>query len=125
MWGNYLFFVTPDDYLVSVDARTGKERWHREFSPFSQQYFSTMAPVVIGNHVLVGTSNDLDAPGWLESFDPESGKTQWKWYVTPQNEGDPGLDTWKNLDAARHGGGHPWPRTSCGARRTGRVAVPR
>ena len=108
MWGNYLFFVTPDDYIVSVDARTGKERWHREFSPFSQQYFSTMAPVVIGNHVLVGTSNDLDAPGWLESFDPESGKTQWKWYVTPQNEGDPGLDTWKNLDAARHGGGHPW-----------------
>ena len=65
MWGNYLFFVTPDDYLVSVDARTGKERWHREFSRFSQQYFSTMAPIVIGNHVLVGTSNDLDAPGWL------------------------------------------------------------
>jgi alcohol dehydrogenase (cytochrome c) len=108
MWGNYLFFVTPDDYLVSLDARTGKERWHREFSPFSQQYFSTMAPVVVGNHVLVGTSNDLDAPGWLESFEPETGKTQWKWYVTPQNEGDPGLDTWKNLDAARHGGGHPW-----------------
>ena len=108
MWGNYLFFVTPDDYLISVDARTGKERWHREFSPFSQQYFSTMAPIVIGNHVLVGTSNDLDAPGWLESFDPETGRTQWKWYVTPQNEGDPGLDTWKNLDAARHGGGHPW-----------------
>ena len=108
MWGNYLFFVTPDDYIVSVDARTGKERWHREFSPFSQQYFSTMAPVVIGNHVLVGTSNDLDSPAWLESFDPETGKTQWKWFVTPQNEGDPGLDTWKNLDAARHGGGHPW-----------------
>ncbi len=108
MWGNYLFFVTPDDYLISVDARTGKERWHRVFSPFDQQYFSTMAPVVIGNHVLVGTSNDLDSPGWLESFDPETGKTQWKWFVTPQNEGDPGLDTWKNLDAARHGGGHPW-----------------
>jgi alcohol dehydrogenase (cytochrome c) len=24
------------------------------------------------------------------------------------NPGDPGLETWKNLDAARHGGGHPW-----------------
>ena len=24
------------------------------------------------------------------------------------NPGDPGLDTWKSLDAARHGGGHPW-----------------
>jgi alcohol dehydrogenase (cytochrome c) len=108
MWGNDLFFVTPDDYIVSLDARTGTERWHREFSPFSQQYFSTMAPIVIGNHVIVGTSNDLDSAAWLESFDPESGATQWKWYATPQNPGDPGLDTWKNLDAARHGGGHPW-----------------
>ena len=24
------------------------------------------------------------------------------------NPGDPGLETWKNLDAARNGGGHPW-----------------
>ena len=24
------------------------------------------------------------------------------------NPGDPGLETWKDLDAARHGGGHPW-----------------
>ena len=24
------------------------------------------------------------------------------------NPGDPGLDTWPNLEAARHGGGHPW-----------------
>jgi alcohol dehydrogenase (cytochrome c) len=33
---------------------------------------------------------------------------QWKWYATPQKAGDPGLDTWKSLDAAVHGGGHPW-----------------
>ena len=33
-----------------------------------------MAPIVIGNHVLVGTSNDLDSAGWLESFDPETGQ---------------------------------------------------
>ena len=25
-WKNHLFFVTPDDYLISLDARTGKER---------------------------------------------------------------------------------------------------
>src|SRR6185436_14712846 len=28
MWRNYLFFETPDDYLVKLDARTGKEIWH-------------------------------------------------------------------------------------------------
>ena len=39
MWRNYLFFVTPDCYLVSLDARTGEERWHKEIANFNQQYF--------------------------------------------------------------------------------------
>ena len=108
MWGNYLFFVTPDDYLVSLDARTGKERWHKEILSFNQQYFATMAPIVIRNHVLLGSSNDLDEPGFIQSFDPETGDLQWKFYAVPMNAGDPGLETWKDLDAARHGGGQPW-----------------
>ncbi|HJZ73496.1 MAG TPA: acido-empty-quinoprotein group A, partial [Vicinamibacterales bacterium] len=108
MWNNYLFVETPDNYLVSLDARTGKERWHKEIASFQQQYFSTAAPVVVGNHVLVGTGNDLDAPGFLQSFDPETGAVQWKFYAVPMNQGDPGLETWKSLDAARHGGGQMW-----------------
>jgi len=108
MWGNYLYFVTPDDYLISLDARTGKERWHKEILSFNQQYFATMAPIVIRNHVLVGSSNDLDEPGFIQSFDPETGELQWKFYAVPMNPGDAGLETWKNLDSARHGGGQPW-----------------
>ena len=108
MWNNFLYFVTPDNYLVSLDARTGKERWNKEIASFQQQYFHTMAPVIVDNHVLVGSSNDLDMPGFLQAFDPESGELQWKWYATPQHPGDPGLETWKDLDAAIHGGGHPW-----------------
>ena len=108
IWNNYLFFVTPDNYLISLDAKTGTERWHKELASFQQQYFHTMAPIVIENHVLVGSSNDLDMPGFLQVFEPETGTLQWKWYATPQKAGDPGLDTWKSLDAAVHGGGHPW-----------------
>ena len=108
MWNNYLYMETPDNYLVSLEAKTGKERWHKVISEFSQQYFSTMAPVVIGNHVICGTGNDLDAPGFLQSFDPETGELQWKLYTVPMKEGDPGLDTWPSLEAARHGGAQPW-----------------
>ena len=108
IWNNYLFFETPDNYLVSLDARTGKERWHVEIADFDQQYFSTMAPVVVDNHVLVGTGNDLDAPGFLQSYDPETGKRKWIFYTVPMNPGDPGLDTWPNLESARHGGGQVW-----------------
>ena len=32
---------------------------------FDQQYFSSVAPIVIGDHVLAGTGNDMDAPGFL------------------------------------------------------------
>ena len=81
---------TPDNYLVSLEAKTGKERWHKVISDFSQQYFSTMAPIVVGNHVIAGTGNDLDMPGFLQSFDPETGELQWKLYTVPMNPGDPG-----------------------------------
>jgi alcohol dehydrogenase (cytochrome c) len=108
LWHDYLFFETPDNYLVSLDARTGKERWHVEIASFNEQYFSTPAPVVVDNHVLVGTGNDLDMPGFLQSFDPETGKLQWKTYTVPMNPGDPGLDTWPSLEAARHGGAQTW-----------------
>lgn len=108
MYGDWLYFETPDDYLVSLDARTGKERWHKEIADFSQQYFSTPAPVVVGDHVLVGTGDDLDSPGFLQSFDPKTGDLQWKFYTVPMKEGDPGLDTWPSLDAAQHGGAQVW-----------------
>jgi alcohol dehydrogenase (cytochrome c) len=108
MWNNYLFMETPDDYLVSLDAKTGKERWHKPLADLAQGYFSTPAPVVVGNHVLVGTGNDIDAPGFLQSFDPQTGDLQWKFYTVPMQKGDPGLDTWASLDAARHGGAQTW-----------------
>ncbi len=108
LWHDFLFFETPDNYLVSLDAKTGKERWHVEISDFNQQYFSTMAPMIIGDQVLVGTGNDLDAPGFLQSFDPVTGKRKWIFYTVPMKAGDPGVETWPSLEAARHGGGQVW-----------------
>ena len=78
IYKDWLFFETADDYLVSLDARTGKERWHKEIESFPQQYFSEAAPLVIGNHVLVGAGNDSDEPGSLRALDPETGEVQWK-----------------------------------------------
>ncbi len=37
-------------------------------------YWTTMAPLVVRNHVIVGVGGDLDnLPGFLRSFDPETG----------------------------------------------------
>jgi len=102
MWHKTLYMETPED------APTGKERWHKEIADLAQGYFSTPAPMVIGNHVIVGTGNDIDAPGFIQSFDPETGDLQWKFFTVPMKKGDPGMDTWGSVDAARHGGGQAW-----------------
>ena len=109
MFGNNLFFETPDCYLVSVDAATGKERWHKEIADVRQQYFCTPAPIIIGRHVIVGIGGDsLDVQGWLDAYEPETGERQWRWYTTPQKKGDPGSETWPDEYAMTHGGGMTW-----------------
>jgi acido-empty-quinoprotein group A len=108
MYGKWLFLVTPDDYLVSLDAATGKERWRSEIADLKLDFFSTVAPVIIRKHVLVSPSiESTDNRGYLDSYDPVTGKLQWRWYSTP-DPGQPGSETWPNTDALMHGGGAVW-----------------
>lgn len=108
MWKDRVYMETPDSYLICLNAKTGKEIWHKEIASFNLQYFSTMAPIVIDNHLIIGTGDDLDEPGYVQAMDPETGDLQWRFYTVPMKKGDPGLDTWANLDAASHGGGNVW-----------------
>jgi alcohol dehydrogenase (cytochrome c) len=71
-------------------------------------YFSTMAPLVIKDHVIAGVSGDVtDVPGFLVSIDPDSGAIQWRWDTRPK-PGEPGSETWPNPEASLHGGGMTW-----------------
>jgi acido-empty-quinoprotein group A len=108
IYGDWLFFETPDNHLVSLDIHSGKLRWSMTIADVKQQYFSTPAPLVIGNHVIVGVGGDsLDVPGFLEARDPETGRVQWRWDTAPK-PGANGSDTWPNVEAMRHGGGMTW-----------------
>ena len=108
MYENWLFFETPDSHLVSLDAKTGKERWKVQIADPKLDYTSTVAPVIIGNHILVGIGGDhLDNPGFLESRDPETGALQWKWWTTPR-KGEPGIETWPDEYSSAHGTGQTW-----------------
>jgi alcohol dehydrogenase (cytochrome c) len=108
MYGTWLYVLTPDNYFISLDAATGKERFHKEIANVKREYFSTSAPVVIGRNVIIGVGGDsLDVPGYLESRNPESGDVLWRWYSTPR-AGQPGSETWPNEYAMIGGGGMPW-----------------
>ncbi len=109
MYKNWLYFTTPDAHLVCLDAKDGSVRWIVELADSKLEYFSTMAPMVIRDHVIVGVSGDVtDIPGFLEALDPETGKIQWRWNTEPE-PGQPGSETWpKDGDAIKHGGGMTW-----------------
>jgi len=109
MYGDWLFFETPDCHLISLDARNGHALWDIELADPKLGYFSTMAPLVIRNHVIVGVSGDVtDIPGFLEAIDPATGKVQWRWDTEPK-PGEPGSETWpQGTDAIAHGGGMTW-----------------
>jgi alcohol dehydrogenase (cytochrome c) len=108
MWGDWLYFETPDCNLISLDAKNGKERWRKQIADVKLEYFCTMSPLVVGNHIVTGVGGDsLDNPGYLESHDPETGEVQWHWNTEPA-KGEPGSETWENDEARSHGGGMTW-----------------
>jgi acido-empty-quinoprotein group A len=108
MYGDWLFMETPDNNIVSLDAKTGKERWHKALASDKAANFSTSAPLIIRNHVIIGVGGDSGRnPTWLESRDPETGELQWKWNATP-SKGEPGMETWPTEKASSLGAGAPW-----------------
>jgi alcohol dehydrogenase (cytochrome c) len=79
-----VYLTTPDTHLVALDARDGSVKWDVEFADAKKGFWSTNAPLLIRNHLIVGMSGDFDnLPGTLKSFDPETGKLQWIFYSTP------------------------------------------
>lgn len=84
VYKNFVYFTTPDAHLLALDARTGKVQWDVVVADAKRGYWSTNAPLLIRNHLIVGVSGDFDnLPGLLQSFDPETGAKQWTFYSTP------------------------------------------
>ena len=56
MYRDWLYFTTPDAHLISLDAKNGKVRWNVQIADNDKGYWSTMSPLVVRDHVIVGVS---------------------------------------------------------------------
>jgi alcohol dehydrogenase (cytochrome c) len=84
MYQGWLYFLSPNGHLVSLNAKDGTVRWNVVVADVDKGYWTSMAPLVVGDHVLVGVSGDFDnLAGYLRAIDPETGKMQWQWDSTP------------------------------------------
>jgi len=106
--GDKVFFASNDAVLVALDARTGKEVWSTKVGDNTHGYYTSLAPLVAGGKVMLGTSGgEYGIRGFIAAFDPETGKEQWRTYTIPA-PGDPGSETWPKGDEWKTGGGSVW-----------------
>ena len=88
-----VFLTTPDAHLIALDARNGTVKWDVVIADAKKGYWSTNAPLLIRNHLIVGVSGDFDnLPGILRAFDADTGAAQWTFYSTPP-PGTPGSES--------------------------------
>jgi lanthanide-dependent methanol dehydrogenase len=120
-----LFFNTLDNQTIALDARTGRELWRNRLGDIDLGETMTMAPLVVGDLVLVGNSGgEMGVRGWLTALRAGDGSIAWRaWSTGPDSEvligpgfrpfyaGDRGTDlgvtTWPP-QAWKIGGGNVW-----------------
>jgi alcohol dehydrogenase (cytochrome c) len=103
-----LYFGTPDAHIICVSARDGKQVWDVEIADSNFGYYISVAPLVVKNEVIIGTSGDqADVPHSIIALDPESGKEKWRFRTLPDPDSD-AAKTWPNAQALAHGGAPAW-----------------
>jgi lanthanide-dependent methanol dehydrogenase len=120
-----IIFNTLDAHTIALDAETGKQLWKTKLGDVNIGETITMAPLVVGSHVLVGNAGgELGVRGWLTALEVNTGKISWRAYSTgpdadvligpefkpfyPQDRGkDLGVSSWPS-DHWKVGGGTVW-----------------
>lgn len=104
-----IFRVTIDNHLVAIDMKTGEQLWNQKFAEQKEGFYSTGGPIVANGVVISGVSGgESTTRGFLDGWDPETGKKLWRHYTIPA-PGEPGSETWpKNSEAWKQGGGPTW-----------------
>ncbi|MDR4307160.1 methanol/ethanol family PQQ-dependent dehydrogenase [Chelatococcus sambhunathii] len=115
-----------DGHIVALNADTGAEFWKMENSDIKVGSTLTIAPYVIKDTVLVGSSGaELGVRGYVTAYDVKTGAQKWRAYATGPDEdiklakdfnmanpqyGQKGLGTDKTWegDAWKIGGGTNW-----------------
>jgi alcohol dehydrogenase (cytochrome c) len=109
LFGDKVFYASPEAVLVALDAKTGREVWTATVADNKSGYYVTLAPLVAGGGVMVGASGgELGVRGFVASYDLETGKERWRTYTIPA-PGEPGSETWPaGGDQWKTGGGPVW-----------------
>jgi len=102
-----LFRVTLDAQVMAMDAKTGKQLWKTKAANYQDGHAMTSAPLVANGVVITGIAGgEYGTRGFIDGWDPATGKHLWKFYTTAAPD-QKGGNTWPG-DTASKGGAPTW-----------------
>jgi len=102
-----VFVGTLDDLLIAIDANTGRELWEVRTANTMEGIQMSGAPLAVDGKIITGMSGgELGARGYLDAYDPVTGKRLWRTFTIPA-KGEPGNETWAG-DSWKIGGAPTW-----------------
>jgi alcohol dehydrogenase (cytochrome c) len=82
--GGTVYVATLDAQLVALDQATGREKWVAQVGDPAEGYTETMAPLVIDDKVIIGTSGaEYGIRGFVKAYNAATGAPVWTWYTIP------------------------------------------
>ena len=109
IYNGRIYRTTLDAHLLALDAKTGKEVWKSKVAEWKDGFSLTLAPLVANGIIVIGNSGaEFGVRGWIDGWDPETGKQLWRRYTIPAR-GEKGNETWpQENNAWELGGGSAW-----------------
>jgi len=109
IYNGKVFRTTLDAHVIAYDAKDGKELWKSKAAEWKEGFSLTVAPLVANGVLVTGISGaEFGIRGFIDGWDPETGKHLWRRYTIPAR-GEKGNDTWpQNNNAWEVGGGSSW-----------------
>jgi quinohemoprotein ethanol dehydrogenase len=108
-WNGKVYVGTLDGRLIALDARTGAPVWTRMTVKPGDTNYITGAPRVFDGKIIVGFGGADVGParGYVSTYDAETGRLLWRWYIVPGNPAD-GFENSAMKMAAKTWSGHWW-----------------
>jgi len=111
IYNGKLYRQLIDGHLVALDMKTGKEVWKTKFAEWKDSYAGIVQPAIVNGVLISGMAGgDRTARGFVDGYDPETGKQLWRRWTVPA-PGEPGSETWPHKElpeAWKYGGAATW-----------------
>lgn len=110
IYGEHIYHLTADAYLLAIDARTGELAWESRMADYQDGITHSSGAMAIKGQIVSGRTcspGSLEPRCFVAAHDPATGRERWRTY-TAAGADDPGGDTWGTVPTSRRVHVSPW-----------------